>query len=198
MFGADMMDAMVPVYLERREQCTDPRVSPLFGDYTGLPPLLLVVGSTELLLDDAVRVAQRWPRSTLLVWHGMPHVFPGFDFLPEAREATERIGRFVRERLAAAAEAAAPEAAESAPSPQAPPHPMRRLSPQAQLWLALAVLSGLLWLAVVGIGIAPLLLLVNPFVWVAAFGLGTLWLWAVFLFLRATLGAHSGRRRGRG
>jgi hypothetical protein len=32
----------------------------------------------------------------LLVWNGMPHVFPGFAFLPEAREATQRIGVFMR------------------------------------------------------------------------------------------------------
>lgn len=198
MFGADMMDAMVPVYLERREQCTDPLVSPLFGDPTGLPPLLLLVGSTELLLDDSVRVAQRWPRSTLLVWHGMPHVFPGFDFLPEAREATTRIGRFVRERMAAGAEAEASTAAEAAQAPPPPPHAPRRLGMQARLWLAAALVTGLLWLAVVGIGIAPLLLLVHPLVWFAAFGLGALWLGAMFLFLRATLSAHSGRRRHRG
>lgn len=131
MFGADMMDAMVPVYLERREQCTDPPVSALFGDPTGLPPLLLVVGSTELLLDDSVRVAQRWPRATLLAWHGRPHVFPGVDFLPEAREATERIGRFVRERMAAGAEAESPALADTLPPPA--PHAPRRFSAQARL-----------------------------------------------------------------
>ena len=47
---------------------------------------------TELLRDDAVRVARRCPGAQLLVWDGMPHVFAGFDFLPEAREATDRRG----------------------------------------------------------------------------------------------------------
>ena len=100
MFSADGMDGLVPVYLADRKLRTDPLVSPVFGDFTGLPPLLAIVGSTELLLDDAVRVAQRWPHATLLVWDDMPHVFPGFDFLPEAREATQRIGRFIRDCLA--------------------------------------------------------------------------------------------------
>lgn len=59
----------------------------------------------------------------------------------------------------------------------------------------MAIVTGLLWLAVVGIGIAPLRLFVNPLVWLAVLGLGTLWVWATFLFQRATLGAHSGRRQ---
>src|SRR6185369_17483633 len=104
MFSADMMDAMVPVYLPQRELCSHPHVSPVFGDYAGMPPLLLIVGSTELLLDDSVRVAHRCPSAPLLVWHAMPHVFVGFDFLPEAREATRRIGRFMRECLAGESE----------------------------------------------------------------------------------------------
>ena len=194
MFGADMMDAMVPVYLERRELCREPHVSPVYGDCAGLPPLLLIVGSTELLLDDSVRMAQRWPRATLLVWHGMPHVFPGFDFLPEAREATERIGRFIRSCLTGGAEL---PAADDVPAP--PPVPvLRTLGFGARLYLAVALLAGLLWLGVVGLGVAPLLLLVNPLVWAAAIGLGVVWAGAVFLFLRATLrgrGGTRGRRR---
>jgi epsilon-lactone hydrolase len=103
MFSGDHVDTLVPVYLNDRSLCTLPYVSPVFGDFTGLPPLLLVVGSTELLLDDSVRIAQRWPRARLRVWHGMPHVFPGFDFLPEAAAATVQIGDFVRECVTAAA-----------------------------------------------------------------------------------------------
>jgi monoterpene epsilon-lactone hydrolase len=106
MFSAQSMDALVPIYLPRPELCTDPYVSPVFGDYAGLPPLLLVVGSTELLLDDSVRVAQRCAGAQLQVWHGMPHVFPGFAFLPEARKATEGIGRFMRDCLQPAVRAA--------------------------------------------------------------------------------------------
>jgi len=204
MFSADLMDAMVPVYLPRRELCAHPHVSPVFGDCSGLPPLLLVVGSTELLLDDSVRMAQRWPGATLLVWHGMPHVFAGFEFLPESRAAIQRIGRFMRERLAGAADAAAQaaaagetaaaadQAAEDGRSALAP----RRLSAQAWTFLAIAVVAGFLWLAVVALGMGPLLLLVHPLVWAAALSLGAIWALAVYLFLRAALRAP--RRRAQG
>jgi acetyl esterase/lipase len=204
MFSADMLDAMVPVYLPQRALCTHPHVSPLFGDFTDLPPLLLVVGSTELLLDDSVRVAQRWPDTTLLVWHGMPHVFPGFDFLPEAREATQRIGRFVRERLtrdavsaaAALADTAAasePATADALPAAHAP----LRLGAAATFYLALALVSGLLWLAVIGLGVGPLLWLVHPLVWAAAILLGVAWAAAVFMFVRALTGRQAGTKSPR-
>jgi acetyl esterase/lipase len=205
MFSADSMDGLVPVYLDDRDLRSDPRVSPVFGDFTGLPPLLVIVGSTELLLDDSVRVAQRWPQSTLLVWDGMPHVFVGFDFLPEAREATQRIGRFVRDRLAAAAEPAAEVEAEADVAPvreaslaeETGPHPPRPLGVMARLYLAIAVTSGSLWLAVILWGMGPLLLLAHPVVWVAALSLGAIWAVAAVLFLRASFGARIDHRRRR-
>lgn len=82
---------------------TWPLASPLFGDMAGLPPLLLQVGSSELLLDDSVRFAQRHPGAKLQVWHDMPHVFPLFDFLPESKAALGQIVQFIdatRARLA--------------------------------------------------------------------------------------------------
>ena len=199
MFSADSMDGLVPVYLADPELRNDPHVSPVFGDFAGLPPLLLIVGSTELLLDDSVRVAQRWPQSTLLVWDGMPHVFVGFDFLPEAREATERIGRFVRDCLATWAEPAADAEAEADEAPVGeaalpagvgPPHPPWRLGVVARLYLAIAVISGSMWLAVIVWGMGPLLLLAHPVVWLAALSLGAIWAVAAFLFVRASFGAR--------
>ena len=203
MFSADSMDGLVPVYLSDRELRTDPRVSPVFGDFAGLPPLLVIVGSTELLLDDSVRVAQRWPQSTLLVWDGMPHVFVGFDFLPEAREAAQRIGRFVRDRLGAEAGPAADAEAQAAPPREAAvaervaPPPPRRLGAMARLYLAIALFSGSLWLAVILWGMGPLLLLAHPVVWFAAISLGAIWAVAAFLFLHASFGARVGSRRRR-
>jgi len=193
MFSADLLDALVPVYLPERDLCRHPHVSPVYADCAGLPPLLLVVGSTELLLDDSVRMAQRWPGATLLVWHGMPHVFAGFDFLPEAREATQRIGRFVRDALsrAAASQAAAQETAEPADDAEADAVELprlrvpRRLGAAARFYLAVALASGALWLAVIGVGVGPLLLLVHPLVWLSALALAVVWLGAVVLFVRA-------------
>ena len=174
MFSADLMDALVPAYLPRRDLCSHPHVSPLFGDYTGMPPLLLIVGSTELLLDDSVRVAHRCPSAQLLVWHGMPHVFPGFGFLPQAREATQRIGRFMRECVAgepepqAAAEGRADRtAATRMGSTPAGQRAAPRLGVVAMLYLALTVMTGLISLGLLTVWPGPLLVLANPLVWIA-------------------------------
>ncbi|MBF8292113.1 MAG: putative esterase [Steroidobacteraceae bacterium] len=80
----------------------DPRLSPLFGDLAGLPPALLMVGSSELLLDDSVRFAARVPDSELRIWHDMPHVFPAMRGLAAGDRAIREIGEFIRERTAAA------------------------------------------------------------------------------------------------
>jgi monoterpene epsilon-lactone hydrolase len=84
---------------------TDPLVSPLFADLTGLPPLLIQVGDDEILLDDATRLAQRAKTcgvaAELNVWSGAFHVFQAFTQLPEAAEALEQVGRFARTRLRA-------------------------------------------------------------------------------------------------
>ena len=163
MFSAQKINALAPIYLATPQLCTHPYVSPVFGDYAGLPPLLLIVGSTELLLDDAVRVAQRCPSAQLLVWHGMPHVFAGFAFLPEAREALQRIGRFTRKAFAdaeqtqASATAVTEAVALLTPPTLAPAAPVapRYLRGKALLYLALAVLAVLLALMLMVIMLAP-------------------------------------------
>lgn len=174
MFSADLVDGLAPAYLPQPELCTHPHVSPVFGDYAGMPPLLLIVGSTELLLDDSVRVAHRCPSAQLLVWHGMPHVFAGFDFLPQAREATRRIGRFMRECVESepasrpAADAAQEQTA-AAPRESAPP--VHALAPRADtgalLYLAVATVTGLLWLAGLMGWFGPRSMLANPVLWAA-------------------------------
>jgi acetyl esterase/lipase len=82
----------------------EPRLSPLHGDYTGLPPLLIQVGDAEVLLDDATRVAAIATGAgvdvTLEVWDEMPHVFQAFiGILPEADKAVARIGEWVRQQV---------------------------------------------------------------------------------------------------
>jgi acetyl esterase/lipase len=82
----------------------DPDISPLFGDFGGLPPLSIHVGTTEILLDDSQRLADRarqhGVRVELRTWHRMPHVFPMFaDFLPEGRRALDEIAQFIGTRL---------------------------------------------------------------------------------------------------
>jgi monoterpene epsilon-lactone hydrolase len=82
----------------------DPLISPIFGDLRGLPPLLIQVGSHEILLSDAVRLAERAALSdvavTLDVTPGVPHVFQGFaGFLDEAGAALDRATDFVKTQL---------------------------------------------------------------------------------------------------
>jgi acetyl esterase/lipase len=78
-----------------------PLVSPLYADLTGLPPLLIQVGESEVLLDDSKRLAERASRYgvnvNLEVWPQMIHVWQLFAaVLPEARGAIEHIGAFIR------------------------------------------------------------------------------------------------------
>jgi acetyl esterase/lipase len=79
-----------------------PLASPLHADLRGLPPLLIHVGTHELLLDDSVRFAHKASSAgvevTLRVWDGMWHVFHSFE-VPEARAAIHEIGAFMREHL---------------------------------------------------------------------------------------------------
>jgi acetyl esterase/lipase len=86
---------------------TDPRTplaSPLFAELGGLPPLLVQVGTAEVLLDDSTRFAER-ARQTgvdvdLEVWDDMIHDWHAFALvLPEGRQALERIGAFVKDAL---------------------------------------------------------------------------------------------------
>jgi len=79
----------------------DPLVSPAFGDYTGLPPMLIQVGEHEIIRDDSVMAAERAKLAgvdvTLEIWPGMFHVFQSHEpLLPEGREAIEHIGAFVQ------------------------------------------------------------------------------------------------------
>lgn len=79
-----------------------PLASPLYADLTGLPPLLIQVGTAEILLDDAVRLAQRARKAgvevTLDVWQEMIHGWQGYaGVLPEGQAAVDRIGEFVRQ-----------------------------------------------------------------------------------------------------
>jgi len=99
--GPDAIRLLAAAYLQGRAKPDDPLASPLHGDFAGLPPLLVQVGDAEVLLDDSTRVAEKARKAgvdvTLEVWPEMPHVWHAFaPFLPEASEAIEHIGAFVR------------------------------------------------------------------------------------------------------
>ena len=82
-----------------------PLAAPLYADLSGLPPLLIQVGTAEILLSDATRLATRAEaagvETTLEVAPDMIHVWHLFaPMLTEGREAIVRAGAFIRERLA--------------------------------------------------------------------------------------------------
>jgi acetyl esterase/lipase len=80
---------------------SQPSVSPLFGDFTGLPPLLFQVGSTEMLLDDSVRAAKKANAAgvpvQLEIWKRLPHVFQLLSALPQTQKAEQHIRNFINE-----------------------------------------------------------------------------------------------------
>jgi acetyl esterase/lipase len=80
---------------------THPYLSPLYADLSGLPPLMIQASSTEVLLDDTRRVAERARAAGVSVhceiWPNMPHVWQLWTpFVPEAKQALERATQFVR------------------------------------------------------------------------------------------------------
>lgn len=101
-FSIDSLLRLRGAYLQGANPM-DVRASPLHGDVCGLPPMLLLAGTRELLLEDSQRLAQRLMEAGTQVEHHflahMPHVFPLFEMLPEAREARELILEFIRRRL---------------------------------------------------------------------------------------------------
>jgi len=83
---------------------SDPLISPVFADLTGLPRLLIQVGSREILLDDAMRIATQAENAdvavTLEVTPDVPHVFPSFAaILDEGDSALKSSARFLRSNL---------------------------------------------------------------------------------------------------
>ncbi|MBB4843683.1 acetyl esterase/lipase [Paucibacter oligotrophus] len=156
MFNTQAMHRLAPVYLPDEAARRDPLASPLLAELQGLPPLLLQVGSSELLLDDSLRFAVKYPGAQLQVWHDMPHVFPLYHFLPEALQARQQMADFVNAQFASAGRDAARESTPgTAPEPAPlPPPPAQRPAPLpgwAGLLLAaaaaLAAISCLHWAA---------------------------------------------------
>jgi acetyl esterase/lipase len=104
----DLADCYVSEELRRH-----PYVSPLFGRLDGLPPALLMVGSSEILLDDSLRFASRANDVEVQVWHDMPHVFPVMEGLDEAARALEAMAGFIAQQTPVDA------VVNTAPTPQA-------------------------------------------------------------------------------
>lgn len=89
-------------YVPNPELYRHPDVSPYFADFTGFPPLFIQAGSTEMLRDEALRVADKAHAAGVEVdvelWPRVPHAFQLAAFLPEAGRAIDRITDFVAAR----------------------------------------------------------------------------------------------------
>jgi acetyl esterase/lipase len=82
-------------------------ISPIFAELSGLPPLIIQAGTHEVLLDDAIRLAQQAATAdvevTLDITPRVPHVFQVYyQMLDEAAAALDRAGQFLSARLASA------------------------------------------------------------------------------------------------
>jgi acetyl esterase/lipase len=84
------------------EDPTNPYISPLYGDLTGLPPILVQVSSSEMLYSDGVRFVEKAKEAgvdaTLQTWDDTLHVFQmfGLNEFPETDEALQEIGKFAK------------------------------------------------------------------------------------------------------
>jgi len=106
------LDAMLPIaslataldaYLAGAD-AGSPEISPLLGDCTGLPPILLMASDCEILRDDSVLFAHRLASAgtvvELALWPRLPHAFPLLeDWFPEASKARHQISTFIKEHM---------------------------------------------------------------------------------------------------
>jgi acetyl esterase/lipase len=103
MIAEDMIKEMAAMYLNGSDPKT-PLASPIFADLTGLPPLLIQVGSEEVLLGDSIALDRKagtcGVSSTLEIWQDMIHVWQAFSpILAEGRDAINRIGEFYKAHI---------------------------------------------------------------------------------------------------
>lgn len=99
LIGKDHVELVSKTYLGVRSP-SDPAVSPLYADLKGFPPLLIQIGSREILLDDSIRLARKATLAdvpvTLEVWPGMIHQWQLFQFwLRDARRSNDSAAAFV-------------------------------------------------------------------------------------------------------
>jgi epsilon-lactone hydrolase len=115
LMSRELLQARIPDYTAGQDAALD-LISPIFADLSGLPPLIIQAGTHEVLLDDAVRLAQQAAAAdvevTLDITPGVPHVFQNFSpILDEAATALDRAGQLLSAHLASA------ERVTAAPSP---------------------------------------------------------------------------------
>ncbi|MBN3855295.1 alpha/beta hydrolase [Paraburkholderia sp. Ac-20340] len=100
MFCGEVFTRVAALYLGEAS-ASDPYVSPLYADFHGLPPLFMLAGSTETLLDDTLRAAERARAAGVSVdceiGRGLPHIWPIYaPFMPEARRSLDHSAAFIQ------------------------------------------------------------------------------------------------------
>lgn len=103
MFAGETIRRAARFYCGNRDP-HDPLLSPVYGDYEHICPMLVHASADEVLRDDSVRVVERARAAgvdvTFRLWRRVPHVWQFFSaVLPEARESLDDVVRFVREQL---------------------------------------------------------------------------------------------------
>jgi acetyl esterase/lipase len=104
LLSREALQARIPDYASGQDAALG-LISPIFADLAGLPPLIIQAGTHEVLLDDAVRLAQQAAAAdvevTLDITPGVPHVFQAYHaILDEGAAALDRAGQFLSARLA--------------------------------------------------------------------------------------------------
>jgi monoterpene epsilon-lactone hydrolase len=99
LFNGDLLRGVVK-HIVPEENTNNPYISPLYGDYKALPPLLMIVGGREVLFDDTLRVVEKAKRAgvnvTFDIYEDMFHVFPLFsNVFPEGNDAISKIVQFM-------------------------------------------------------------------------------------------------------
>ena len=111
LLSRDNLQARVPDYTAGQDAAVG-LISPVFADLSGLPPLIIQVGTHEVLLDDAVRLARQAAIAdvevTLDITPQVPHVFQAYyPILDEAAVALDRAGQLLSAHLVSAERVAA-------------------------------------------------------------------------------------------
>jgi monoterpene epsilon-lactone hydrolase len=106
LLSRENLQARVPDYTAGQDPALG-LISPVFADLAGLQPLIIQAGTHEVLLDDAIRLAQQAAIAdvevTLDITPGVPHVFQAYyAILDEAGAALDRAGQFLSAHLASA------------------------------------------------------------------------------------------------
>lgn len=100
LFGNTRDSMIYNLYYVGDDDPRNPYISPLFGEYEGFPPMLVQVGSIEMLLSDSTSLAQKAKEAgvkvRLSIYEEMFHVFQMAELmLPESKRAWEEVGRFL-------------------------------------------------------------------------------------------------------